>query len=629
MVFVKIGLSFKGAFYSAFSSQGRLSPPKPANQTPSHVDVSAPQEQDLDFPPETLNPSREVSMRLCCRWRPSPVLYGRGNILWLSLEVEMFDDVLGQVEFYKWRKLNSMSLGIPKSTIPSYSWTVLKNLRSAGFNTYLVGGCVRDLLLNKVPKDFDVITTATLEQVKRKFRYAIIIGKRFPICRVKVKGMIVEVSSFETAAKNSRRKEVGIPQMKTRLDSKDLVCWKDSMYRDFTINSLYFDPFRNAIFDFNNGVMDVKSLKLRTVIPAQSSFQEDQARILRGLRLAARLNLSLSKETEAAIYSLSSLVADLCKSRINLEINYMLSYGAAEPSLLLLKRFKLLEILLPFHAAYLSEQVHNGLDQRSVMLMKLFFNLDMLITCDRPCDQSMWVAIMAFHMALYSNPQHAVVVLTFASLLYHQTWTESIEFARQNAKATRIYVPEVLDASHDLSDDEIAERVTRFAWQVANSVNILTRKDCLVEAMTRFQEIPPSSLVFVSENMGHKVKDIFKILEKDVTSLEASKRVVYINHNLLTAGKAHQVRFVLGKIILDTLLTIAKQDNMEMKNPLPELEVLDQNKIKTNVSSNNELPRESARVKTMINDNSVITDEKLSRQTGRDKIPNVKLSSLF
>ncbi|CAA0821065.1 Polynucleotide adenylyltransferase family protein [Striga hermonthica] len=532
----------------------------------------------------------------------------------------------GQVEFCKWRKLDATSLGIPKSTLPSYSWIVLKNLRSAGFNTYLVGGCVRDLLLNKVPKDFDVITTATLEQVKRKFRYAIIIGKRFPICRVKVKGMIVEVSSFETAAKKSRRKEVSIPQRQTRLNSKDLVCWKDSKYRDFTINSLYFDPFRNAIFDFNNGVMDVKSLKLRTVIPAQTSFQEDQARILRGLRLAARLNLSLSKETEAAICSLSSLVADLCKSRINLEINYMLSYGAAEPSLLLLKRFKLLEILLPFQAAYLSEQEHNGLDQRSVMLMKLFFNLDLLITCDRPCDQSMWVAIMAFHMALFSNPQHIVVVLTFASLLYHQTWTESIEFARKNAKATQIYVPEVLDASHDLSDDEIAERVTRFAGQVAKSVDILTRIDCLIEAMTRFREIQPSNLVFVSVNMGSKVKDIFKILSKDVTSLEASnKRVVCINHNLLTAGKTHQVRFVLGKIILDSLLAIAKQDNMEMKNPHPELEVLDQNMNKRNLSSNNELPSESARLKTMFNDNSVITDDKF----GRDKIPKGKLSSLF
>ncbi|KAL0380612.1 UNVERIFIED_CONTAM: Poly(A) polymerase I [Sesamum angustifolium] len=158
----------------------------------------------------------------------------------------------GQVEFAKWRKLDSGRLGIAKSMISVPSWTVLRNLRAAGFEAYLVGGCVRDLLLNKVPKDFDVITTARLKQ-------------------------------------------------------------------------------------------------LRTVIPAHLSFKEDEARILRGLRIAARLNLSFSKETEAAIYSLSPLVAHLDKSRINLEMNYMLSYGAAEPSLLLLKRFKLLEILLPFH----------------------------------------------------------------------------------------------------------------------------------------------------------------------------------------------------------------------------------------------------------------------------------------
>ncbi|KAI3462331.1 hypothetical protein Pfo_018994 [Paulownia fortunei] len=550
----------------------------------------------------------------------------------------------GQVEFSKWRKVDSRNLGIARSMISIPSWIVLKNLRAAGFEAYLVGGCVRDLLLNKVPKDFDVITTARLKQVKKKFQHAIIVGQRFPICRVIVKGSLVEVSSFETVPEESRRKQVNISQMPTGCDPRDFVRWKNCMNRDFTVNSLFFDPFVNVIFDYANAMTDLKSLKLRTVIPAHLSFKEDEARILRGLRLAARLNLSFSKETEAAIYSLSSSVADLSKSRISLEMNYMLSYGAAEPSLLLLKRFKLLEILLPFHAAYLCEQVDNRLGQRPLMLMKLFFNLDQLITCDQPCNDSLWVAILAFHLTLFSNPQHAVVVLTFASLLYHRTWEESIKFARQSALATRIYVPEILDAFDYLSDDEIAERVTQFAGQVENSVNVLINKDCLFEAMTRFPEFPCSGLVFVSQKRGKRVNHVFNILAKDVTSLKSDKRSLDIDYRLLKVGNVGEIRFVLGKIILDTLVygttaergvTKAKKDNIQVMNPPPKLEILeqirhtsmhlrkldsivkDENKRSISPSNNERLP-DSASKTRLFEDNHIVTDDILSGKLGSE-----------
>ncbi|KAL0396934.1 UNVERIFIED_CONTAM: hypothetical protein Scaly_0141800 [Sesamum calycinum] len=353
-----------------------------------------------------------------------------------------------------------------------------------------------------------------------------IVGKRFPICRVTIKDSVVEVSSFETVAERSKTKQDGISRQPTGCNPGDFVRWKNCMHRDFTVNRMlidkfetaYFDPFVDVIFDYTNAIAD-----LRTVIPAHLSIQRGR-RILRGLRIAARLNLSFSKETEAAIYSLSPLVAHL--TRINLEMNYMLSYGAAEPSLLLLKRFKLLEILLPFHAAYL-EQVDDRVGLRSLMLMKLFFNLDQLITCDRPCDDSLWVAILSFHLALFRNPQHALVVLTFASLLYHGTW-ESIKFARENALATRIYVSEILDSPDYLNDDEIAERVTQFVRQVNNSVDILINMDCLLKAMTRFPESPCSGL--------------------------AEKRNLERDYGLLTAGNGNEVRFMLGKIILRTLI---------------------------------------------------------------------------
>ncbi|KAL6521533.1 hypothetical protein OROGR_018102 [Orobanche gracilis] len=187
---------------------------------------------------------------------------------------------------------------------------------------------------------------------------------------------------------------------------------------------------------------------------------------------------------------------------------------------------------------------------------------------------------MAFHMALFSNPQHAAVVLTFASLLYHQTWEESIKFARRSALDTWNYTPEILDASHNLSDDEIAERVTQFAGQVKHSVDVLIDKDCLLEAMNRFPEIPCSGLVFVSQRLGQQVKDIVNIRTKDITSLEPDKRIADIDYRLLTQGNRGQVRFVLGKIILHTLsyrpmVTKAKKDITQVKESPEELEVLE------------------------------------------------------
>ncbi|KAE8685956.1 putative plant ubiquilin [Hibiscus syriacus] len=293
-----------------------------------------------------------------------------------------------QVDTSKWKKIQASKVGISASMISHPSWVVLNILHKGGFEAYLVGGCVRDLLLNRIPKDFDVITTANLKQIRSRFHRAVIIGRRFPICRVQIKGSIIEVSSFETVAKHDEEKEKTLPSLvPNRCDEKDLIRWRNSRNRDFTINSLFFDPFTSNIYDYNDGMSDLKLLKLRTLIPAHVSFQEDCARILRGLRIAARLCLSFSRDIERAMHDLSASIGGLDKFRLMLEINYMLSYGAAVPSICLLQRFNLLNILLPFQAAYIDQQRSA---KNSMMLMKLFFNLDKLVSCDHPADSNLW-----------------------------------------------------------------------------------------------------------------------------------------------------------------------------------------------------------------------------------------------
>ncbi|XP_058187292.1 uncharacterized protein LOC131304175 isoform X2 [Rhododendron vialii] len=472
------------------------------------------------------------------------------------------DDGVGKVDMSNWRKLDSRILGLTQSMISSSSLIVLKILQGAGFDAYLVGGCVRDLLLNKVPKDFDVVTTATLKQIKKEFNRCLIVGQRFPICHVHVRGSVVEVSSFETAAKNGKEKQKTIfSQMPPGCDKKDFVRWRDSMRRDFTINSLFFDPFVNKIYDYTGGMMDLRTLKLQTLIPAQLSFKEDCARILRGLRIAARLGLSLSKETEIAIHKLSSSIAKLSKTRIMLELNYMLSYGAAEPSLCLLQRFNLLDILLPFHAAYLAQQDSNHSCQSAVMLMKLFFNLDKLVTCDRPSDCRLWVGLLAFHLALVNHPQDALAVWTFASVLYHGTWKEGVKFAIEHAQALTSFIPEISEVHHNRTEDELAQRVTQLASLVQDSIGALTETDILVDKMSRFPDFPCSDVVFVPHKTAKDTARLFSMLVHDVEHYDSGRSSFNIDYELLRKGDEQETRFVLGRIVMDTMSSGVVQES--------------------------------------------------------------------
>ncbi|KAJ6928328.1 hypothetical protein NC652_012423 [Populus alba x Populus x berolinensis] len=466
---------------------------------------------------------------------------------------EMGRDLLAQqrydVDRSKWRKVNARYHGITRSMIPDAPWTVLKVLRVGGFEAYLVGGCVRDLLLNRVPKDFDVITTANLQQIKKKFHRALIVGRRFPICIVHVKGSVIEVSSFETNAQQCQEKEkVLLSQMRRSCDEKDFLLWKNSMQRDFTINSLFFDPFMNRIYDYANGMEDVRSLKLQTLIPARLSFQEDCARILRGIRIAGRLGLSISKDTETAICKLQSSVKSLNKDRIKMELNYMLSYGAAESTILLLQRFHLLKIFLPFHAAYLHEQTDEVSAQGSTMLMKLLYSLDKMVSSDQPCDCSLWVGLLAFHQALVLNPQDAFVIWAFASILYCGTWQEGVKFARENAKVEGRFVPEISGFSEIKSDEKLAEEVSQLASLVQDAVNAFTDEISLSESLSRYLDPPFDAFVFVSKKIGEHAALLFHM-----QSCEYRRESFKIDYDLLVKGDLYETRFVLGKVILKTL----------------------------------------------------------------------------
>ncbi|KAI7753602.1 hypothetical protein M8C21_000663, partial [Ambrosia artemisiifolia] len=460
---------------------------------------------------------------------------------------------LGEINIIsKWQKMDSRSLGITQK-LPSSPYTLIKILRSRGFEAYLVGGCVRDLLLNRTPKDFDIITTADLNQIKKQFHRCVIVGRRFPICMVHIKGSVIEVSSFKTLAKHSENKEKFlVAQMPRGCDKLDLNLWKNSMHRDFTVNSLFFDPIIHKIYDYNNGMKDLLERKLRTLVPAHESFTEDCARILRGLRLAARLGLSFSKDIESAIHKHASSILTLSPPRIMMEMNYMLSFGAAEPSLRLLHRYRILEILLPFQAAYISRQT-TGSGQHTMMLTKLFSDMDKIVSCDKPSACCLWIGLLAFHQALLNTPQHPFVVLTFGSVLYHESWEDGLKFARKCGQPLVSFDPETLDPYTFISDDEVAKKVKELARQVINSIDTLVDADTLHNTMSKFPGSSCSGLVFISKNAAHGTAQLFHVLSHKVDTYSKGRSSFEINHQLLVKGDASEARFALGKIILNTV----------------------------------------------------------------------------
>lgn len=463
------------------------------------------------------------------------------------------DSKRGKMDTSQCTQLDSRNLGIESSMISEPSWIVLKALQKRGFKAYLVGGCVRDLLLNRKPKDYDIITTAKLIQVKKHFYRSQIVGRRYPICIVHLKNTVIEVSSFETAVQGTIEKEKFLAAQKPSTCHKsDLVLWRDCMRRDFTVNSLFFNPFENKIYDYANGLGDIRSLKLQTLIPAHISFTEDSARILRAVRIAARLCLSFSKEIESAVSDLSFSVLSISQSRIMMELNYMLSYGAAQPSISLLQRLGLLEILLPFQAAYLTRQ-GSKYGENSTMLMKLLYNLDRLSSCEQPSDSGLWVGLFAFQMALVEKPQHPLVVLSLASLLYYGNWKEAIHYARLQIEVPICFEPELLEATAFISDRELAERVIQLAILIQESGHVLTDADSLHEMMENFPGCTCSGLVFVPKTMRTYIANVFGGIDGLMKRNTQGRTSFDIDYDMLQKRDVKESRFVIGKIVMETL----------------------------------------------------------------------------
>ncbi len=249
--------------------------------------------------------------------------------------------------------------GIRREQIHACALKVTDTLAREGFTAFVVGGAVRDLLLGREPKDFDVATNATPDEVRRLFRRSRVIGRRFQIVHVYCGPDLIEVTTFRAATPPAEDEEED-----GRVTAADGMLLRDNVFgtqeedaarRDFTVNALYYDPVKQEIWDGHGGVADAQKKVLRMIGDPAQRFREDPVRMLRAARFAAKLDFHIDPATRAPIADLASMLARIPASRLFDEMMKLLLSGHAERGVRQLRAEGLHHGVLPMLDAILDD----------------------------------------------------------------------------------------------------------------------------------------------------------------------------------------------------------------------------------------------------------------------------------
>src|SRR5690348_7659795 len=281
--------------------------------------------------------------------------------------------------------------GLAREAISPAAAKVCAVLREAGFSAYVVGGAVRDLLLGIRPKDFDVATSARPEQVKPLFRRALVIGRRFRLVHVMMGPETVEVSTFRAGdSQVAERDEHG----RVLRDNVFGTMEEDARRRDFTVNALYYDCATGEIIDDHGGLADLKKRVLRMIGDPETRYREDPVRMLRAVRLAAKLGLTIDGSTRAPIKRMAPLLEHVPPPRLFEEMLKLLLSGHANACLRQLRNEGLHKGLLPLLDVILDQP----LGERFVTLA--LAQTDERVLADRPVSPAFLFAALLWHEVL-------------------------------------------------------------------------------------------------------------------------------------------------------------------------------------------------------------------------------------
>ncbi|ROT45944.1 polynucleotide adenylyltransferase PcnB [Pusillimonas sp. NJUB218] len=235
--------------------------------------------------------------------------------------------------------------GIDRRNVSRHAIKVCEVLNQAGYDAYIVGGAVRDLIVGLEPKDFDVATNATPNQIRALFRRARIIGKRFQLVHVVFGPEIIETSTFRAPASEDQETD---EHGRILRDNQFGTNAEDAARRDFTLNALYYNPLTEEVIDYHHGVADLKKKVVRMIGDPETRYREDPVRMLRAVRFASKLNANIDPASLAPIKSMAHLIENVPASRLFDELIKLLTCGHAMDCLQQLRALGLHRHLLPF-----------------------------------------------------------------------------------------------------------------------------------------------------------------------------------------------------------------------------------------------------------------------------------------
>jgi poly(A) polymerase len=255
---------------------------------------------------------------------------------------------------------------ISRSQINPNALKVLYRLHNAGYSAHLVGGCVRDILLQRTPKDFDIATSALPEEVRKLFRNCRLIGRRFRLAHIVFGKETIEVATYRTHHKDSHAQHGHSHEGMIIRDNVYGSIEDDAWRRDFTVNALYYNIGDFSILDYTGGMKDLNARLLRMIGNPEQRFHEDPVRLLRAIRFASKLDLTISPETEEPIIRLSHLLAHVSPARLFTEVLKFFQEGATLTTFKLLQKYNLFAQLFPQTAILLSDNITKNLIEQAL-----------------------------------------------------------------------------------------------------------------------------------------------------------------------------------------------------------------------------------------------------------------------
>jgi poly(A) polymerase len=334
---------------------------------------------------------------------------------------------------------------ISRADISSGALKVLYTLKKAGFEAYLVGGGVRDLLLGREPKDFDVVTDAEPEQIKRLFRSARLIGRRFRLAHVRFGPEIIEVATFRGAVEDSgsdasEDNRVSVNGRIVRDNVYGTTVEDDVWRRDFSVNCLYYDIRDFSVLDITGGLADLEAGVLRIIGDPVHRYREDPVRMLRAVRFAAKLGFRLGEETGVAIPECAHLLEEIPPARLYEEVLKIFLGGAAVQSFELLHHYDLFKYLFAESAERMEAE---PLSPGTKLVLQALANTDQRIQEDKPVTPAflfaalLWPAVEADAAAHRDRGLTAVQAMDAAGMDVLERQISQVSVPRRFSLASR------------------------------------------------------------------------------------------------------------------------------------------------------------------------------------------------